>query len=88
MLFKGRLSRVRKDINKEVFKCFFFPNLLPSSGCETLQFFEDTNSVSCGLDDIGLGQHILGECLQGNILFSFRKVKKIKTTKWRNTCWR
>lgn len=38
-------------------------DLLPSSGCKTLQLFEDTHSVSCGLDHISLRQHILSKRL-------------------------
>lgn len=37
---------------------------VPSSRREALQLFEDTHSVPSGLDDICLGQHILGECLE------------------------
>lgn len=48
-------------INKE--SCV---DLLPSPGCKTLQLFEDTHSVSCGLDHISLREHILSKCLKEN----------------------
>lgn len=41
-------------------------DFLPSSGCKTLQLFEDTHSVSCGLDYVSLSQHILGKRLKEN----------------------
>lgn len=41
-------------------------DLLPSSGRKTLQLFEDTHSVSCGLDHISLQQHIICKRLQEN----------------------
>lgn len=37
---------------------------VPSSGCETLQLFEDAHSVSCGLDHISLRQDTLSKCLK------------------------
>lgn len=38
---------------------------LPSSGSETLQLFENTHSISSGLNHISLRQHILSKGLQG-----------------------
>lgn len=48
--------------------CLFI-HLLPSSGCKALQLFEDTHSISSGLDNVRLRQHILGECLRTNTYF-------------------
>ena len=40
------------------------PNVVPTSGCQTLQLPEDTDGVSRGLDHVCLRQHVLGKGLQ------------------------
>lgn len=50
---------------------------LPSSGCETLQLFEDTHGVSCCLDHISLRQHALGKRLEENTHAHFSKISEV-----------
>lgn len=65
------------NTNKEILSdCFV--DRLPSSRRKTLQLFEDTHSISCGLDHISLRQHALSKCLYRKHTFWGPLLREIK----------